>query len=149
MQLFYIAVLISAAVTVSITNEIDIFDNDADASRHADDGESFRAVAGWLIFIAICGIAFEIVMAVTRSFILIEVLVVKFAIYGMVVSLNNYVHRHTQTHTHTHTYVHTHTHTHTYTYIHTHIHTHTHTYTHIYDSICKNPEYFSKPIFSV
>ena len=86
------AVLIAAAVTVSITNESDLFDNDSEASRHADDGESFRAVAGWLIFIAICGIAFEIVMAVTRALVNGEFLVVKFTMYGLVVSLNNHIH---------------------------------------------------------
>lgn len=92
MQLLYIAVLISAGVTINVIDEIDIFDNDDDASRPAEDGDSFRAIAGWLIFIVICGIIFEAVMAIIRALANGEFVIIKFTIYGMVVSLTGYSH---------------------------------------------------------
>ena len=92
MQLLYVAVVVSAGVTINVIDEIDIFDNDDEASRPAEDGDSFRAVAGWLIFVAICGVVFETVMAIIRALANGEFVVIKFTIYGMVVSLTRYSH---------------------------------------------------------
>lgn len=84
-----VAVLITASITVSIVDNIGMFNDRDEASRHEADGDSFRAVAGWMTFASAVGIISVAVLVVFRALMLGELLIIKYLTYAMVVSQYN------------------------------------------------------------
>ena len=67
-----------------------IDDLDAHVSTAADDLDKYRAVAGWLIFVAIAGMATQIVMAIVRALYYGEAISSHAFVFGLMVSLCSY-----------------------------------------------------------
>ena len=78
--------MVSAGVTLSVVNDRFSDDNVQDGSEAETDGESYRGVAGWLIFVAGGCIIFQAIMILLRALYFGGVMTSGFVAYAVVVS---------------------------------------------------------------
>ena len=84
-QIFCLGLLIASAVALNTIGDIFRDDTDDD-SEVGQDRDQYRGVAGWLLFVAIAGIAVQVVMFIVRLLYYIEVISTQFMMFGIAVS---------------------------------------------------------------
>ena len=76
--------MIASAVTISTIN--DLVGDDSDSTSDVE--RRYRGVAGWLVFLGVAGLIFEIIMAIFRGLYFGQVLSEGFVVFGVVVSFS-------------------------------------------------------------
>ena len=75
--------MIASAITISTLNDLFGDNEDRDIS---DEEAQYRGVAGWLIFVCVVGLVFEVIMVIFRGLYFGQVMEAGFVGLGVVVS---------------------------------------------------------------
>ena len=82
--------MIASAITISTLNDLFGDADDRSSDTISDDEARYRGVAGWLVFIAVVGLIFEIIMVIFRGLYFGEVMTAGFVGLGAVVSFTSF-----------------------------------------------------------
>ena len=88
LQAFCLGNLIASAITISTLN--DLFGDTDDRTVFSDEEAQYRGVAGWLMFVCMVGLIFQVIMVFFRALYFGEVMSAGFVGLGVVVSFNCY-----------------------------------------------------------
>ena len=86
-QAFCIGVLASAAATLTTIDNTNIFEDAPDGSEVADDVDTYRGIAWWLLAMGIFGIVTQITMLFIRVMYCAGRFESQFVVFGILVSL--------------------------------------------------------------
>ena len=86
-QAFCIGVLAGATATLATIDDTDIFEDAADGSEVADDVDTYRGIAWWLLVMGIFGIVTQITMLFIRVMYCAGRFESLFVVFGILVSL--------------------------------------------------------------
>ena len=78
--------MIASAITISTLD--DIFGDNDDDRTISDEEARYRGVAGWLTFVGVVAMVFEVIMVIFRALYFGEVMSAGFVGLGAVVSFN-------------------------------------------------------------
>ena len=87
LQACCIGVLVTCTVTLSTITDIRFLNNAADDSENGEDRDRYRAVAWWLLAVAIVGIITQIILLVFRALFFKKIIISHFVIFGILVSI--------------------------------------------------------------